>query len=82
MAAWTLALSGVSADLRLGSLYEPVAADSFDMITTNPPFVMSPVSSDARQRLVYRESGCLSDGLMRTVVSEAGQVCFLGGDEL
>ncbi len=61
----TLDLSGVAADLRLGSLYDPVAGQVFDLITTNPPFVMSPPTGE---RLVYREGSFEADGLMRTVV--------------
>ncbi|MFZ0530355.1 MAG: methyltransferase [Propionicimonas sp.] len=65
-----LGLSGVTADLRLGSLYDPVAGEKFDLIVTNPPYVLSPPSAD---RLVYREGGFSGDDLMRTVVSRAGE---------
>lgn len=68
LAAITLGLAGVSADLRLGSLYEPVAEDRFDLIVTNPPYVISPPS---RSELVYREGTQIGDGLMHTVVTEA-----------
>jgi methylase of polypeptide subunit release factors len=68
LAAITLGLAQVDADLRLGSLYEPVAAERFDLIVTNPPYVISP---PARSELVYREGNQLADGLMRTVVTEA-----------
>ncbi len=42
--ALTLALSGApAADLREGSLFEPVRNDeTFDLIVSNPPFVISP----------------------------------------
>ncbi|HAM43978.1 MAG TPA: transferase [Propionibacteriaceae bacterium] len=68
LATITLGLAQVEADLRLGSLYEPVAAERFDLIVTNPPYVISP---PARSELVYREGRQVSDGLMRTVVTEA-----------
>ncbi|GAA4907485.1 hypothetical protein GCM10023237_28940 [Streptomyces coeruleoprunus] len=39
----TLALSGApEADLRVGSLFEPVASETYDLIVSNPPFVISP----------------------------------------
>lgn len=68
LAALGLRLSGVSADLRLGSLYEPAGDDPYDLIITNPPFVMSPPSE---ARLTYRESDFTADGLMRSVVTGA-----------
>lgn len=68
LATITLGLAGVEADLRHGSLYEPVAAERFDLIVTNPPYVISPPS---RSELVYREGTQVGDGLMRTVVTEA-----------
>lgn len=67
LARITLGLSGVTATLRLGSLYEPVAGESFDLILSNPPYVMSPPGS---ARLVYREGGFGGDELMRRVVTE------------
>lgn len=70
LARISLGLSGVVADLREGSLYEPVARERFDLIVTNPPYVISPPSPD---RLVYREGGFAGDGLMRQVVAGAGE---------
>lgn len=63
-----LRLNNVSAQLRLGSLYEPAGTDPYDLIVTNPPFVMSPPS---QARLTYRESDFTADGLMRAVVTGA-----------
>lgn len=71
-----LRLSGVAADLRLGSLYEPVTDERFDLIVTNPPFVMSPPST---ARLTYRESTFVADGLMRAVVEGAASHLAPGG---
>ncbi len=76
LARITLGLAGVDADLRLGSLYEPVAEDTFDLIVTNPPYVMTPPDASG---LVYREGTELADGLMRRVVSEAGERLNPGG---
>ncbi|HEX8510126.1 MAG TPA: methyltransferase, partial [Propionibacteriaceae bacterium] len=52
LARLTLQLNHVEADLRLGSLYEPVAGERFDLITTNPPYVMSPPRAEG-ERLTY-----------------------------
>ena len=41
-------------DVREGSFFEPVAGEHFDLVVTNPPFVISPATGE---RLVYRDSG-------------------------
>ena len=69
LAQLTAQLNAIDVDLRLGSLYEPVAGETFDLITTNPPYVMSPPRSDA-ERLAYREGSWTSDGLVKQVVRE------------
>ncbi|SDD57700.1 N5-glutamine methyltransferase family protein [Streptomyces prasinopilosus] len=76
IAALTLALSGVpAADLREGSLFEPVRADEkYDLIVSNPPFVISPGA-----RLTYRDGGMGGDDLCRTLVQEAGERLGDGG---
>ncbi|HHV21854.1 MAG TPA: methyltransferase [Propionibacterium sp.] len=65
LAAWTFRLSGVAPEQRLGSLYEPVAGERFDLIVTNPPYVMSPPDGT---RLVYREGSMEADGLVEAIV--------------
>ncbi|KIF75099.1 transferase [Streptomyces sp. 150FB] len=71
----TLALSGApAADLREGSLYEPVAGETYDLIVSNPPFVISPSS-----RLTYRDGGMGGDELCRTLVQQAGERLADGG---
>lgn len=67
LARITLGLNRIAADLRRGSLYEPVAGRAFDLVVTNPPYVMSPLGGG----LVYREGGFEADHLMRVVVRSA-----------
>jgi SAM-dependent methyltransferase len=76
LAAITFALNDLDIDLRSGSLYDPVAQERFDLIATNPPFVIAP---PGRRRLVYREGTDPGDGLMRRVVSEAAGHLAPGG---
>lgn len=76
LARITLGLSEVPAELRLGSLYEPVAGESFDLIVTNPPYVMSPPDE---ARLVYREGAFTGDELVRRVVTDGAAHLAEGG---
>lgn len=71
----TLALSGgAPADLREGSLYEPVAGETYDLVVSNPPFVISPGA-----RLTYRDGGMAGDDLCRTLVQRTGERLNEGG---
>ncbi|MFF5358464.1 methyltransferase [Streptomyces scabiei] len=74
--ALTLALSGVpAADLRQGSLFEPVRADErYDLVVSNPPFVISPGA-----RLTYRDGGMGGDDLCHTLVAQSGERLNEGG---
>ncbi|MFH8339221.1 methyltransferase [Streptomyces sp. AM6-12] len=74
--ALTLALSGApAAELREGSLFEPVREDEkFDLIVSNPPFVISPGA-----RLTYRDGGMGGDDLCRSLVQQAGERLTEGG---
>ena len=48
----------------------------FDLIVTNPPYVMAP---PAESHLTYREGGFASDGLMRAVIAGAPEHLRPGG---
>ncbi|MFH8260093.1 DUF7059 domain-containing protein [Streptomyces roseolus] len=71
----TLALSGArEAELLEGSLYEPVDGDTYDLVVSNPPFVISPGAG-----LIYRDGGMSGDDLCRTLVQQAGERLNDGG---
>lgn len=76
LARLTAALNGVEVDFRLGDLYAPVAGEEFDLITSNPPYVMAPPST---QRLVYREGAAAGDGLVEHVVRQGASQLADGG---
>ena len=42
LAGLTAGLSDVRFELRLGNLFEPVAGERFDLVVSNPPFVVGP----------------------------------------
>ncbi len=62
------ALNEVSVDVRDGSFFEPVRHETFDLIATNPPFVISPATGE---RLVYRDSGLPGDRVVEDIVRNA-----------
>jgi methylase of polypeptide subunit release factors len=66
LAALSFALSGIEAELLTGDLFAPVEGRTFDLIVSNPPFVISP-----DRRFGYRESGLRGDELCRRLVREA-----------
>ncbi|WP_336645049.1 DUF7059 domain-containing protein [Microbacterium sp. USHLN186] len=58
------ALNGVrNIEFRLGSLFEPVAGEAFDLIVSNPPFVITPRASDLPE-YEYRDGGMVGDALV------------------
>ncbi|TCJ29902.1 DUF7059 domain-containing protein [Nocardioides jejuensis] len=59
-----------------GSFFEPVAGDTFDLIATNPPFVISPATGE---RLVYRDSGLPGDRVVEDIVRKAPELLNDGG---
>ncbi|MFF0445816.1 methyltransferase [Streptomyces sp. NPDC004609] len=76
----TLALSGApGAELREGSLFEPAGQDRYDLIVSNPPFVISPEAVDGGARLTYRDGGMGGDDLCRSLVQQAGERLNHGG---
>ncbi len=64
LAGATARLNGQHWDLRAGSLFEPVAGEQFDLIISNPPFVIG----TGTQQYIYRDSGIAGDGLCESLV--------------
>lgn len=63
-------------DVRDGSYFQPVAGERFDLIATNPPFVISPGTGE---RLVYRDSGLPGDRVVEDIVRAAPDHLTEGG---
>jgi methylase of polypeptide subunit release factors len=61
-------------ELREGSYFEPVEGERFDLLTCNPPYVISPES-----RYAYRDSGLPGDTVSRAVVEQAPGLLEEGG---
>ncbi len=69
------ALNGLdNIETRLGSLFEPVAGETFDLVTCNAPYVVSPES-----KWQYRDAGMPADRISELVVRQAGLALADGG---
>jgi SAM-dependent methyltransferase len=66
MNAWMNGIRNV--EFRAGSFFEPVEGERFDLIVSNPPFVISPES-----RFVFRDGGANGDAVSEFVASQAGR---------
>jgi methylase of polypeptide subunit release factors len=61
-------------DCRHGSLFEPVPGERFDLVLSNPPFVISP-----DEALAFRDSGLQGDTISREIVLSAAAHLEEGG---
>lgn len=63
-----------NAEFRLGDMFAPVAGEHFDLIVSNPPFIISP---DFRH--MFLNSGSENDDVCRRIVREAPAYLSDGG---
>lgn len=72
---------GDRVDLRLGSLLEPVAGEEFDLVVSNPPFVITPhpEGEPEAERYTYRDGGLPGDRLVAELVAGLPDVLAPGG---
>jgi hypothetical protein len=74
-AEFNAALNGLhNVECRQGDLFGPVEGNTFDLIVTNPPFVISP-----ERTYSYRDGGMDADGLCRSIVQRAPEYLAEGG---
>jgi methylase of polypeptide subunit release factors len=68
-------LNGIrNIEARTGDLFAPVKGERFDLIISNPPFVISP-----EDRLVYLNGGMKADAFCRKIAGEAPAYLNEGG---
>ncbi|HKE74533.1 MAG TPA: methyltransferase [Acidimicrobiales bacterium] len=65
IAAFNAALNGIDVDCVEGDLFEPVRGQRFDLVVSNPPFVISPDTS-----LLFRDSALGGEGISRRIISD------------
>ncbi|MEO5993241.1 MAG: methyltransferase [Arthrobacter sp.] len=67
--------------LRQGSLLDPVAGEEFELVVSNPPFVITPRSSGeaAADQFTYRDGGLPGDDIVAGLVRDLPSVLTPGG---
>ena len=67
--------------LREGSLLDPVAGELFDLVVSNPPFVITPrvAGERAEEQFTYRDGGLPGDEIVSTMVRLLPSVLVPGG---
>jgi methylase of polypeptide subunit release factors len=67
--------------LRLGSLLEPVAGEEFELVVSNPPFVITPrtLGEDTSGQFTYRDGGLPGDDIVASLVAALPRVLAPGG---
>lgn len=63
---------------RQGSMFEPVAGEAFDLIVSNPPFVITP-RVDGVTAYEYRDGGLVGDALVEEFVRSVADHLAPGG---
>jgi predicted RNA methylase len=75
LATLTVELNGLDqVSVRLGDRFDPAAGERFDLIVSNPPYVISPL-----RRYLFRDSGLPVDEVCRSIVQAAPAHLTVGG---
>jgi methylase of polypeptide subunit release factors len=74
-AATTAELNGMAWELLAGDLLEPVRDRRFDLVVSNPPFVIGPGTT----RYTYRDSGRAGDAVCAELAAAAPELLTEGG---
>lgn len=75
MARLTARLNGLDWELLAGDLLDPVAGRRFDLVVSNPPFIVGPGDGG----FAYRDSGLAGDEVCRRLIRRAPGVLADGG---
>jgi hypothetical protein len=78
MARFGAQLNGTDVELLAGSFLEPVAGRTFDLIVSNPPFVVSPRGAEG-PAYVYRDAGGTGDAALGALLAHLGDHLAPGG---
>ncbi|BDZ56583.1 MULTISPECIES: DUF7059 domain-containing protein [Barrientosiimonas] len=78
MAAANAALNGQDWELRRGDLLAPVQGQRFDLVVSNPPFVITPRTGEVPD-YEYRDGGRVGHEVVRSLVRGVGEHLEPGG---
>ena len=78
IASLTAALAGVDLDVRSGSMLDPVTSEGFDLVVSNPPFVITPRAAGVPE-YEYRDGGATGHAVVRNLVTSVRDVLAPGG---
>lgn len=71
-------LADLALDLRRGNMLDPVAGERFDLVVSNPPFVITPRQADVPM-YEYRDGGRSGDQIVRSLVRDIADHLAPGG---
>jgi methylase of polypeptide subunit release factors len=72
-------LNGIAnIEFRFGSMFDPVRGEQFDLIVSNPPFVITP-RAEGIPAYEYRDGGLVGDAIVAAVIAGAGTHLRAGG---
>lgn len=77
-ASFNAALNAVTWDIRHGSMLEPVAGERFDLVVSNPPFVITPRDGSV-PLFEYRDAGAAGDAVVSDLIRSLGAQLVAGG---
>lgn len=77
-ARFNAALNGLAWDVRAGSMLDPVEGERFDLVVSNPPFVITPRSGEV-PLFEYRDGGASGDDVVADLVRRIGAHLEPGG---
>ncbi|MEO8827309.1 methyltransferase [Lapillicoccus sp.] len=77
-ARFNAGLAGIELDLRHGDLFDPVTSERFDLVVSNPPFVITPRAPGV-PAYAYRDAGLVGDQVVERLVRSVGDHLETGG---
>ncbi|MGL5867139.1 MAG: DUF7059 domain-containing protein [Dermatophilaceae bacterium] len=77
-ARFNAALDGAAWEVRSGSMLDPVADETFDLVVSNPPFVITPRTGDV-PHFAYRDGGGAGDDVVRQLIGSVAAHLVPGG---